>query len=710
MAFAPLRFLHAADARLDQAIGEIPRLPPRLESIVRDATRAAFDRCVALAIDHEVDFVCWPATRSWRTIRAFPPDCRCSMDSSSSIAAELECSSCPVRSILSRLGAESPTYRKTSRSWDRDRRELCRSNAMTRSLLGSALSCSCRRKKARTLRDDLRSASQRAIPFKIAAITAAGEIDDTTLLGDWCPDSQPDGTATAGDQDAGRLAPTQGTSQAASGRRLPVDYVALGGGTDRRTFARRRGIAHDPGPMQGRGPDQSGPRGCTLVTVEQDGTVRCDFLPTASVRWEQFRVGVPVPFDRAELLARCRARLDEVRPEPCENARILQWILHGGRPAIDALDDESFRRQLRQDLANATAVPSSDDSMHQLVVEADEDSVDAVCHGRPTPGRLPRGPLLLPTHVAGIAPCVRERTSHDRCELGEPAGRAAARLERAGDRRRRRSDRPATVSCLLVARSRAMRITKIEVDRFGVWRQLALPVAPRGLTVFYGPNEAGKTTLWRFICSILYGFEPFEVDLEGGTSQPVRWEGALQVEAEAAHYSVHRVSDRGTRGLVSVVGTDRQEPAESLLTELLFRTNEALFENVFAVGLNELQELATLEDDEVAHHIYGLTLGPTGQKLLDATRALGSQGSAILDPATRSGRLVDVLERDQSLSEELDAHRGLREEHAESCARRSRVEAAHRSAQAPPLADGAAARRPPLAGTRLAGLEPGSGN
>ncbi len=57
MAFAPLRFLHAADARLDQAIGEIPRLPPRLESIVRDATRAAFDRFIALAIDHEVDFV-----------------------------------------------------------------------------------------------------------------------------------------------------------------------------------------------------------------------------------------------------------------------------------------------------------------------------------------------------------------------------------------------------------------------------------------------------------------------------------------------------------------------------------------------------------------------------------------------------------------------------------------------------------------------------
>ncbi|HEV7998572.1 MAG TPA: AAA family ATPase [Planctomycetaceae bacterium] len=219
-----------------------------------------------------------------------------------------------------------------------------------------------------------------------------------------------------------------------------------------------------------------------------------------------------------------------------------------------------------------------------------------------------------------------------------------------------------------------MRITKIEVDRFGVWRQLALPVSPRGLTVFYGPNEAGKTTLWRFIRSILYGFEPFEVDLEGGVLQPVRWEGVLQVESETDRYSVHRISDRGTRGLVSVVGTDRQEPAESLLTELLFRTNESLFENVFAVGLNELQELATLEDDEVAHHIYGLTLGPTGQKLLDATRAIGSQSAAMLDSSTRSGRLVDALERDQALREEAEAHRGLREEHADACARRGRVE------------------------------------
>ncbi len=135
-----------------------------------------------------------------------------------------------------------------------------------------------------------------------------------------------------------------------------------------------------------------------------------------------------------------------------------------------------------------------------------------------------------------------------------------------------------------------------------------------------------------------------------------------------------------------------------------------MFENVFAVGLNELQELATLEDDQVAHHIYGLTLGPTGQKLLDATRSLGSQEAAMFDPSTRAGRLVDALERDQSLSEELDAHRGLREEHAETCARRSRVEARIEALKRRRSQSRWPAFWSPSAGTRLARLESGSGN
>jgi hypothetical protein len=111
--------------------------------------------------------------------------------------------------------------------------------------------------------------------------------------------------------------------------------------------------------------------------VEQDGTLRCDFLPAASVRWERFLVEIPTPLDRAELLRRCRSQLAGLRPEACENAWIFQWTLRGSRPTIDVLEEESFRRQLRQDLANTAAVPSGDDSMHQLILECDENAIDS---------------------------------------------------------------------------------------------------------------------------------------------------------------------------------------------------------------------------------------------------------------------------------------------------------------------------------------------
>ena len=50
-----------------------------------------------------------------------------------------------------------------------------------------------------------------------------------------------------------------------------------------------------------------------------------------------------------------------------------------------------------------------------------------------------------------------------------------------------------------------MRITSLKIERFGVWENLNLPRISPGLNVFFGPNEAGKTTLMQFIRTCLYG-------------------------------------------------------------------------------------------------------------------------------------------------------------------------------------------------------------
>ncbi len=53
-----------------------------------------------------------------------------------------------------------------------------------------------------------------------------------------------------------------------------------------------------------------------------------------------------------------------------------------------------------------------------------------------------------------------------------------------------------------------MRITQIRIDRFGVWSGLEVDRLTAPIVVFYGENEAGKTTLMQFVRTVLYGFSP----------------------------------------------------------------------------------------------------------------------------------------------------------------------------------------------------------
>src|SRR5687767_740639 len=53
-----------------------------------------------------------------------------------------------------------------------------------------------------------------------------------------------------------------------------------------------------------------------------------------------------------------------------------------------------------------------------------------------------------------------------------------------------------------------MKISDLKIDGFGVWTKLKLDGISQQLTVFYGPNEAGKTTLMQFLRAMLYGFSP----------------------------------------------------------------------------------------------------------------------------------------------------------------------------------------------------------
>ena len=88
-----------------------------------------------------------------------------------------------------------------------------------------------------------------------------------------------------------------------------------------------------------------------------------------------------------------------------------------------------------------------------------------------------------------------------------------------------------------------MRIRDIQIDGFGVWSGLKLSELSDELNVFYGPNEAGKTTLMQFVRAMLYGFSP---ERRGRYLPPLRAGrpgGALAATLDGKQYSISRHAD-----------------------------------------------------------------------------------------------------------------------------------------------------------------------
>ena len=94
------------------------------------------------------------------------------------------------------------------------------------------------------------------------------------------------------------------------------------------------------------------------------------------------------------------------------------------------------------------------------------------------------------------------------------------------------------------------------------------------------------------------------------------------------------------------------------LTRLLDGVDEPVFNGVFAFGLREIQELATLSDSAAADLLYELTLGIDRVSLSDVVGHLDSARSQLLNDGEHPGRLIELVEQRKRLRSEIAALRG----------------------------------------------------
>ena len=191
-------------------------------------------------------------------------------------------------------------------------------------------------------------------------------------------------------------------------------------------------------------------------------------------------------------------------------------------------------------------------------------------------------------------------------------------------------------------------------------------------TVFYGPNEAGKSTLLAFIRTILFGFplrgrRDYYPPLSGG-----RHGGRIRLSDDSGSvYTLERYA--GARGGPASVRTDAGEilDMETTLLRLTGQATPDLFNNVFAFSIDELQEVRSLNDPRVSGIIY--SAGQGAPKLPYLSRSLSERRSDIFQPRGSAQAVPRLVRELQALDQQLRDIQGNAERYGRLTARREEI-------------------------------------
>ncbi len=276
------------------------------------------------------------------------------------------------------------------------------------------------------------------------------------------------------------------------------DYWALGHIHARRVLAERPWVVF-PGNLQGRHPKETGPKGCTLVTVEDRQVVAVEHRTVDVLRWAALEVDA-AGADVATLTGRIADAVGATLAA-ADGRPVLARVTLLGATALHGTTARRYRAPRRR-------VPQRRVRTEGRPVRG----VGARAHAAGSGGGGRR---------AGAAAC-RFRGRVERSGAGRRAARgtgigapatAGSRARRAGSSGRRRwPAQPRRGG--MADRSRCtgrertgMKLTRLDLLRYGHLADVALAFPEdAALHVVHGANEAGKSTALAAIADALFGF------------------------------------------------------------------------------------------------------------------------------------------------------------------------------------------------------------
>jgi DNA repair exonuclease SbcCD nuclease subunit len=142
-----------------------------------------------------------------------------------------------------------------------------------------------------------------------------------------------------------------------------IDYVALGGLHARRmadhspSGGRSGGsvdqcgkMVHFSGAPQGRSVDESGPHGCTVVSIDDAGEVKTRFVATDAARWLTETIEITSGTDEQWLLHQMKQRKIRLREKETGPCLLVTWKITGKGPLINRIRPGGHADSLLQQL------------------------------------------------------------------------------------------------------------------------------------------------------------------------------------------------------------------------------------------------------------------------------------------------------------------------------------------------------------------------
>ena len=197
-----------------------------------------------------------------------------------------------------------------------------------------------------------------------------------------------------------------------------------------------------------------------------------------------------------------------------------------------------------------------------------------------------------------------------------------------------------------------MRLRELYIDGFGHFHGQTVGPLDSGITVLYGPNEAGKSTLLAFIRTILFGFRrsgrsQFYPPLAGG-----KHGGRITLcDDEGNIHTLERYE--GAKGGPYVLRTNSGETLTdpATLERLTGHATLDLFSNVFAFSLDEIQSEGLVNDEEISGRLYSAGMGAS--VLPEFIRKLDKRREDLFRPRGNTQEIVVLIRKLSYVADKL---------------------------------------------------------